>query len=772
MGKRKGAILVLVLMILVFLFPMASVFAETSPINPDPEQTVVDETGEFELDSYRSYVDNRSLFPFSAEDVAESINGVANLLFSFNKIIFTVIKTGIDLFSTDSIIDDHVATFSAFSVSLYETLWNSFGKTIIVLMAVYVFYLFMFKGSKRALRQFLMFGGVLVLSFGWNMKANEFMRWFDTISNEVQSQLVSASSESQGTSGNNATVKVKNTFFNLAVKEPYYLMNYGVAASDKINTIEEPDLADSLLVSEGEEINTEKIERKVVQQSETNSYLTTDSVGWKFSVAALSPVMTTSIGFPLLTIQVLNFLLKVIALAISAFVGLSLFLSLIPRFHKASWNIFKTILGTFGIRVLLGLVFTLLVTVINVIRAVVPTDGVANYVLQVGMIVGVIYLIWKFKDKIVYLISGGAVASIDGGLWKKATAPIKNTVKNSVGAGVDVASMAMTGVPVSQFNLKDKMMVGAESHQEKKMDRLNNVLGAIGNNPDSDSDIDLEEAEKWSPDQKYAEVETITPKVDGYSVQNAVDQIDQGDSRQAEDKNPIENLESATSGSDDSEKLSEISTREYSYDPPEQIINDRGVEGIESTENSEDRLRFELDQPLTDNQEHSSTDLEMDLTDLPSVSPGIKEIDPPVIPPMDIETNQTSDDLPVNQVERADLDDLSINLVENKEDSQIPEFPESVRVENLSDLQNEEQTETERFVDRSQSERVQRDPADIEQYHTKNVENNQETKIKYTSFERSEQPVMRTADLLKNLKKSVSREESQLFQDKLNELRR
>ena len=75
MGKRKGAILVLVLMILVFLFPMASVFAETSPINPDPEQTVVDETGEFELDSYRSYVDNRSLFPFSAEDVAESING-------------------------------------------------------------------------------------------------------------------------------------------------------------------------------------------------------------------------------------------------------------------------------------------------------------------------------------------------------------------------------------------------------------------------------------------------------------------------------------------------------------------------------------------------------------------------------------------------------------------------------------------------------------------------------------------------------------------------
>lgn len=759
MKKRWGAIVVLILMTLVFLFPMASAFAETTPINPNPEQTVIDETGEYELDSYRSYVDNRSLFPFSAEDVAESINGVANLLFSFNKIIFTVIKAGIDLFSTDSVINDHVATFSAFSVSLYNTLWNNFGKTIVVLMTIYVFYLALFKGSKRALRQFLMFGGVLVLSFGWNMKANEFMRWFDTISSEVQSQLVSASSESQGTSGNNATVKVKNTFFNLAVKEPYYLMNYGVAAADQINTIEEPDLADSLLVVEGEEIDTEDIEGKVVKQSESNSYLTADTVGWKFSVAALSPIMTTSIGFPLLIIQVLNFLLKVIALAISAFVGLSLFLSLIPRFHKASWNIFKTILGTFGIRILLGLVFTLLVTVINVIRTVVPTDGVANYVLQVGMIVGVIWLIWKFKDKIAYLVSGGAVASVDGGLWKKATTPIKNTVKNTVGAGVDVASMAMTGLPVSQFNVKDKMVSGAENHHEKKMDRLNNVLNAIRKEPDSEEEVDTKK-----PDIKNAEIETPTLNVEDSSAQRSDEQMDP---REMESKNIDVDSELSTDLTNDQRDLSQGAMKEYSYDPQEAMISEPLAEGMVQTD-KQDRLRFELDQPLSENVEDSSFDFEMDLKDISSVNPDTKDIEAPIISPVELETTQ----VPINEREYSSLGDLSINLVGNKEDSQLPEFPESVRVENLSELQSKEQGVSERIVDRSDNEQEQSDHTKIAQYHMPQVENKQETEIKYTSYERPEQPSMRTADLLKNMKKSVSREEAQLFQDKLNELRR
>ena len=182
--------------------------------------------------------------------------------------------------------------------------------------------------------------------------------------------------------------------------------------------------------------------------AETNEFLQPSKAGWKLAVGFLSPIMTISIGFPLLAIQFLNFMVELIALVVSGFIGLSAFISLIPKFQNAVWKMMQFLLGAFGIRVLLGLAFLMLVSVINVIRTAIPSDGISNYALQVLAISVVIFFIWKNRDKIVYMITGGVVASLDKGILNKATKPVKDGVKSGAKYAGDIAGLATVGVPL------------------------------------------------------------------------------------------------------------------------------------------------------------------------------------------------------------------------------------------------------------------------------------------------------------------------------------
>lgn|GEM_PF-3974588 len=104
----------------------------------------------------------------------------------------------------------------------------------------------------------------------------------------------------------------------------------------------------------------------------------------------------------------------------------------------------------FGVRVLLGISFMMLVSVINVVRGVIPADGVANYLLQVIAITVTLVVIWKNRDKIFKMISGGMISSTDGGIWNKASAPIKKKAKDAVKFSADVAGLATVGMPLGE----------------------------------------------------------------------------------------------------------------------------------------------------------------------------------------------------------------------------------------------------------------------------------------------------------------------------------
>lgn len=450
--KNKRKVFKWLGLFLMFFILLTTVSADATPtpINPDQETSVTDKAEQYNLDSYQSYMVERKRW-FQSLDIANWLNGGANLFFDLNKIVFSMFRTGIDLFGNANVINDYVSVFTTYSKSMYDSLYRDFGLTIIVAMALYCLYLYIMKSPQQAAKQFFAFSAVVIISMVWNNSATTIIRDFNSLTEEVQGNLIRTTSNAQSTNATTPVTHAQNTLFELAIEEPFLLMNFGVASRSEVISAYDASAISSLMFSgEWTPEKDAEIEKVVKERADENVFMTTDKAGWKFVVGFLSPITTIVLGTPILILQVLNLLTGIMALIVSAFIGLAMFISMIPRFRGAFLKSLQSLIGLFAIRVLLGISFMMLVSVINVIRGVIPADGVANYLLQVIAITVTIVVVWKNRDKIFKMISGGMISSVDGGLWNKANAPFKKKAKDTAKLGADVAGLVTVGVPLGE----------------------------------------------------------------------------------------------------------------------------------------------------------------------------------------------------------------------------------------------------------------------------------------------------------------------------------
>lgn len=450
--KNKRKVFKWLGLFLMFFILLTTVSADATPtpINPDQETSVTDKAEQYNLDSYQSYMVERKRW-FQSLDIANWLNGGANLFFDLNKIVFSMFRTGIDLFGNANVINDYVSVFTTYSKSMYDSLYRDFGLTIIVAMALYCLYLYIMKSPQQAAKQFFAFSAVVIMSMVWNNSATTIIRDFNSLTEEVQGNLIRTTSNAQSTNATTPVTHAQNTLFELAIEEPFLLMNFGVASRSEVISAYDASAISSLMFSgEWTPEKDAEIEKVVKERADDNVFMTTDKAGWKFVVGFLSPITTIVLGTPILILQVLNLLTGIMALIVSAFIGLAMFISMIPRFRGAFLKSLQSLIGLFAIRVLLGISFMMLVSVINVIRGVIPADGVANYLLQVIAITVTIVVVWKNRDKIFKMISGGMISSVDGGLWNKASAPFKKKAKDTAKLGADVAGLVTVGVPLGE----------------------------------------------------------------------------------------------------------------------------------------------------------------------------------------------------------------------------------------------------------------------------------------------------------------------------------
>ncbi|EPH93264.1 hypothetical protein D922_01805 [Enterococcus faecalis 06-MB-DW-09] len=634
--KNKRKVFKWLGLFLMFFILLTTVSADATPtpINPDQETSVTDKAEQYNLDSYQSYMVERKRW-FQSLDIANWLNGGANLFFDLNKIVFSMFRTGIDLFGNANVINDYVSVFTTYSKSMYDSLYRDFGLTIIVAMALYCLYLYIMKSPQQAAKQFFAFSAVVIISMVWNNSATTIIRDFNSLTEEVQGNLIRTTSNAQSTNATTPVTHAQNTLFELAIEEPFLLMNFGVASRSEVISAYDASAISSLMFSgEWTPEKDAEIEKVVKERADENVFMTTDKAGWKFVVGFLSPITTIVLGTPILILQVLNLLTGIMALIVSAFIGLAMFISMIPRFRGAFLKSLQSLIGLFAIRVLLGISFMMLVSVINVIRGVIPADGVANYLLQVIAITVTIVVVWKNRDKIFKMISGGMISSVDGGLWNKASAPFKKKAKDTAKLGADVAGLVTVGVPLGEV-IPNAGKNAANSMRENAYDIYADRQA-------------FKQQEK--DDQTQFAVDDYFDTVD--RAKGVIDGEEQANNQQSE--NVFDNGSQYVGATEESVELDDM---DLNVDDVQAEINELEATDVQETSENGDKIdTVEIETAETENVEKAEIN-ELEAADVQTTNDEANKIDT-----VEIETAETEN------VEQAEINELESTDVQTTND--------------------------------------------------------------------------------------------------------
>ncbi|MBO0424480.1 MULTISPECIES: CD3337/EF1877 family mobilome membrane protein [unclassified Enterococcus] len=634
--KNKRKVFKWLGLFLMFFILLTTVSADATPtpINPDQETSVTDKAEQYNLDSYQSYMVERKRW-FQSLDIANWLNGGANLFFDLNKIVFSMFRTGIDLFGNANVINDYVSVFTTYSKSMYDSLYRDFGLTIIVAMALYCLYLYIMKSPQQAAKQFFAFSAVVIISMVWNNSATTIIRDFNSLTEEVQGNLIRTTSNAQSTNATTPVTHAQNTLFELAIEEPFLLMNFGVASRSEVISAYDASAISSLMFSgEWTPEKDAEIEKVVKERADENVFMTTDKAGWKFVVGFLSPITTIVLGTPILILQVLNLLTGIMALIVSAFIGLAMFISMIPRFRGAFLKSLQSLIGLFAIRVLLGISFMMLVSVINVIRGVIPADGVANYLLQVIAITVTIVVVWKNRDKIFKMISGGMISSVDGGLWNKASAPFKKKAKDTAKLGADVAGLVTVGVPLGEV-IPNAGKNAANSMRENAYDIYADRQA-------------FKQQEK--DDQTQFAVDDYFDTVD--RAKGVIDGEEQANNQQSE--NAFDNGSQYVGATEESVELDDM---DLNVDDVQAEINELEATDVQETSENGDKIdTVEIETAETENVEKAEIN-ELEAADVQTTNDEANKIDT-----VEIETAETEN------VEQAEINELESTDVQTTND--------------------------------------------------------------------------------------------------------
>src|SRR5699024_3733925 len=138
---------------------------------------------------------------------------------------------------------------------VYDVLKIHFAELFFTILVGYSLFVYLSRASfKESFRKFGIFVIILIVAGYWVKNSSFYIHSFNNLSNEIQSSLVSAGSDllnimdddregvyadintiDKDEKVDGTTTVLRNIYFDLAMKKPYLLINYGTTDEDKIN---------------------------------------------------------------------------------------------------------------------------------------------------------------------------------------------------------------------------------------------------------------------------------------------------------------------------------------------------------------------------------------------------------------------------------------------------------------------------------------------------------------------------------------------------------
>lgn len=365
----------------------------------------------FDIDSIISYLKQAPFFSGLDEKAIGALNGLLNILFGIGKSIVLsgnyLIK---NVYSVDVLNDSIDKVFNS-GEQVWDSVFKTLGVVFLTILLIYAVRDILKYGMQKIFMRLLVFGSLVIVATGFYSNGASWLKDINTISGNMQNELVAVmapeiskeadelSSDLGLTPPTDTTDKVENMLYYKFILEPFSLFNYGKTDISKEQYTE-------LTAKKGkyDDDRIKQIDKKVEKNSEKNSYLTGKKLGDKYLILLNSGIDYIIVAGIILLISVMNFLVQIFILALVLISPIWVALALLPDNEHVLMNGMKLILGSFALKIALGIGFGFIFMILNFIDSAFGltsiTAIVASLIIKVILAILVVKNFHWFKNAI------------------------------------------------------------------------------------------------------------------------------------------------------------------------------------------------------------------------------------------------------------------------------------------------------------------------------------------------------------------------------------
>jgi hypothetical protein len=450
---------------LLFLLIPTSSAEDPSPTVQKKEETVgrvTLESKEYPQDHYKMEADIGDGIKDTGDNALHSIN---QGMWGFNKTIASFTLYSINQLMSFDLISTIASEAGVMSERIYEIMSGTFLSLFIIFVGgTAAWRYFVHQQVGHAVKAIMGALSIMVLTFWFYSDATGNIKWLNERGAELEGIASSAnvlvsSDEFDSNAAYNpkeGIAVLENQLFNLMVKRPYLLLNYGSTKEADI-VREDPNRVDNLLAikpysDEGKE------ERKRIVSNEVSEYdnkqMTPDFSGERFGYLIVTIISTIALSIPVLLLGIFKFLLQVWFLALVIFTAIPLVLSLIPSYSESALNHGKKIVGVLLMKAGLVLLIAVITGIVTLLyESVKFTNGVEGYAFVVFLICITMWGLFKYRTEIFEVASSGMIHGQQ---------VVERATTSTFGKMSDTGEKSVKGA---------KRMVGTayKNHQHKKL---------------------------------------------------------------------------------------------------------------------------------------------------------------------------------------------------------------------------------------------------------------------------------------------------------------
>jgi len=389
MKKIQIGILLLFILFLTFI-PSAPANAEDMMDSLLPQEEKKDHEGKIKLE-YNQYPLSRygmetqleddklsDLMPWGWDDgvgkqMNQGISMMNSTLWGFNKIIAATVGTLVSEAYELNIVSDFaddistvIKSISGFGPGGFASkgLWPYLATSILCIVGVWAAYIAIIKRSTTAAMSGIL-GTLIILTLGLGFftNADKILKGFNDGVSEVQNDVLSFSltttspgnyDESEG------MASMRNQIFNLMVKNPYLLLNFGTPDQEKIEKKwdKKGSRVDAILKTN---IYSEKRKDAIDYEIKElkNGNMKPESLNDRFVILVFVLIANCILGTILLLLACSMIFYQVLILIFAVFTPVAFLIGLIPAFSNTATNILMKLLHAFYMKIALALLTTI-----------------------------------------------------------------------------------------------------------------------------------------------------------------------------------------------------------------------------------------------------------------------------------------------------------------------------------------------------------------------------------------------------------------------------